>query len=298
MNPFKGMGVINLTPNSFSDGNIHLNEATLSHTLKEWQSLGVDALDIGAESTAPFNEGISADEEWRRLEKHWLPQALKLDPNSCPLLSFDTYHIEVAYRLLKWHKERGFTRLLWNDVSGQLDQDVIDLLLEFESAHYCFCHNEAPSREECQNHMSYLFEGDPLPRIANFFQKRLSRALKKIPKNRLWLDPCLGFSKNFTQNEAILLRFEELIQAFPGHPFVLGMSRKSFLRQRVSMALGYEVQPPESIELSEYLQMAHLLRIGPFLQHHSDIWCRLHRVKLLGLANNFLHLGRRDPKTL
>ncbi|MES2525519.1 MAG: dihydropteroate synthase [Bdellovibrionota bacterium] len=234
---------MNITPNSFSDG----GEYDLSRL-----SESADAWDIGAESTAPMNAPITADEEWARLEKH-LPELIKV-----PLLSLDTYHPETIFRMSSLRKN-----LIWNDVSGKFDTHVENFLSLDSSFQYVLCHNHAPTRELSGRHMDYVL-GTTLDTLTDFFLKY------KHP--RVIFDPCLGFSKTYEENWKILENMAEL-QKRVRHPrWLIGFSRKSFLRKKFSLTL----------ENREELDVKHVQVLSEVLADlHGEVWIRTHRPDLL-----------------
>lgn len=249
------MGVMNITPNSFSDG----GELTPSNFHSRLSQMGpIDALDLGAESTAPMNEAISSDEEWQRLS----PVVPFLKDLRCTL-SLDTYHPETIFRIAKdWNGP-----LIWNDVSGKFDPHVKKFLQMNEDFHYVFCHNLAPSRELTIRHMQCLSErqdADFLTELAEFFMPHLHP--------RVILDPCLGFSKSYMQNWYILDHFCELQALVPHDRWLIGFSRKSFLRNKygLTMANRDELDQRHAEEVR---------RIASSLK--GEVWFRTHRPEML-----------------
>lgn len=240
------MGVINLTPNSFSDGGELKDSSSLINRLNQFGS--VDALDIGAESTAPMNASISSDEEWDRISPFldWI-LAQK------PLISIDTYHPETIFKIAAlWPKDRP---LIWNDVSGKFDHHVERYLRMRSDFHYVFCHNLAPTRELSGRHMDYL--SDTLDLWSYFSPHQHPQVI---------FDPCLGFSKTYEQNWMILDQFPELQKKYPR--WLLGFSRKSFLRKKFNLEVGDR----------EELDRVHAEIAKKF---GDGVWIRTHRPELL-----------------
>lgn len=241
------MGVINITPDSFSDGNQFNSKETFSKRFKELSSVGY--IDIGAESTAPFNSAISFEEEIDRY-KVILNELKSYSSNN---LSIDSYHPETILFLIK---ELG-DNFIWNDVSGSVDQKVRDILNEHKNLKYVLCHNLAPERELTSSHMDYCQEGLELDELIKFFNE----GLKNLPQKRIILDPCFGFSKKREQNHQLLKKMPEFINHFNDHQIVIGISRKSFLRsakfEKGSNHALIEAEVKQSLILKEMIQKTH-----------------------------------------
>ncbi len=254
------MGVMNFTPDSFSDGGEFNQRGRFEEKLKTFGS--VDALDAGAESTAPMNGSITAAQEWGRLEA-FLPLLMA----SPVAVSIDTYHPETIERVAQlWLQEKIPVNLFWNDVSGKFDHFARSFLSSSERFHYVFCHNLAPTRELTGKHMEFLSpleERDFLLDLAHYFRPHVHP--------RVIFDPCLGFSKTFEQNWYVLNHFQELQEATGHHRWLLGFSRKSFLRRRFNLTL----QDREELDRIH----GEVLRSIPMT---GEVWIRTHRPELLG----------------
>jgi dihydropteroate synthase len=223
---------MNLTPNSFSDGG-ELNQlSSLEARIKTWSALTEQkqvVFDWGALSTAPQNAQAShqdQDCEWQRLQL-MLPVLPDLSA-----LSIDTFRPEIMQKILAFGSAQQ--SWIWNDVSGQLDDSTRELLQANPEMSYILCHNLVPNRETTPFHLDYTVKGD------DFFYHFLSWFSEKIEtfqrwglNNPLYLDPCFGFSKNYRQNWELIDRFEEFASTFCDFPLVIGISRKSFLRERL-----------------------------------------------------------------
>lgn len=234
---------MNITPDSFSDG----GEIDVSRL-----SFSCDAWDVGAESTAPVNSPIDAEEEWKRLEP-FLPSLLKI-----PVLSLDTYHPETIFKMASLRNN-----LIWNDVSGKFDKDVENFLSLDSSFQYVFCHNLAPSRELSGRHMDYA-TGTTLEGLKEFFWGR------RHP--RVIFDPCLGFSKAYEENWMILENLGKLQKMVGHNRWLVGFSRKSFLRKKFGLELSQR----------EELDRRHLEVLSEVLAEMSgEVWIRTHRPELL-----------------
>ena len=255
----KRMGVINVTPNSFSDGGELLTPLMVEERVK---SFGViEALDVGAESTAPKNKSISFKEEWERLETH-LPYLKSLN---IPI-SVDTYHPETIQRMGEmWISEKIPAPLIWNDVSGKFDEAVNSFLETSDNFFYVFCHNLAPTRELSGRHMDYISESD-----GSDFLDELADHLKTGIHERVILDPTLGFSKTFEQNIYILNHFAELQRKVDHNKWLLGFSRKSFLRKAFQTDNKEELDQIHGVILKKSIKNA-----------KGELWIRTHRPELI-----------------
>jgi dihydropteroate synthase len=223
------MGVINITPDSFSDG---AKFNTPSGFQEKFQSLAstCDIIDIGAESTAPFNAAIDSITELERFQKIFYP-LLQATPAPDCAISIDTYKIEVFKQLYQeikkyWPK----VAVIFNDISGSIDLELMDLLnsdLEFS---YVYSHNLAPTRLESSNHINYLFKGSNeefLESVTKYFKEA---SLKFSNTNKtIYFDPCFGFSKSREQNQLLITKCAEVFNKL-NRPLVYGISRKSFMR--------------------------------------------------------------------
>lgn len=261
---FKRMGVINITPDSFSDGGEALTPGKI---LTKIESFGeVEALDIGAESTAPMNKPISWTDEWERWKI-----VLNLLPALNVSISADTYHPETIFALVKFWKDRKLSQnLIWNDVSGKFDGTVKDFLKEGDRFHYVLCHNRAPSRDLSGKHMDYVKVSDDL------FEEYKTFFLPHAHV-RVIFDPCLGFSKSYEENWQTLNEFSGLQKVVPHSRWLLGFSRKSFFRKKLNLELS-QIPELDSAHI-EYLQSMMNLFTG-------EVFIRTHRPELITRANN------------
>lgn len=265
---FKRMGVMNVTPNSFSDGNQLQTREAFEASLRRFGS--VESIDVGAESTAPMNSAISAQVEWERFQ-FILPVLMKYEG----VLSIDTYHHETIFEFVKLKQDKKLTAdLIWNDVSGKFDEAVGDFLRADPTFKYVFCHNLAPSREKSIEHMKTVS-----PQTGEEFLHELKDYFSPHKNPQVIFDPCLGFSKTYEQNWLILNEFQKL-QELCHHPeWLIGFSRKSFLRKK------YQIENLNSSSL-EKLDQIHCeefrkLKISP----ETIVWIRTHRPELLLFAH-------------
>lgn len=253
------MGVMNFTPNSFSDGGELDTPEKIQKRLEQFGN--IDALDIGAESTAPMNEPISHETEWQRLEP--VIPLIKETKN----LSLDTYHPETVFKLYEILK-RPF---IWNDVSGKFDESVERFLSLHPDNLYVFSHNLAPSRELTGKHMNYLSNSigqEFLEEVAAYFLPFKDRA-------RVIFDPCFGFSKNYEQNWYLLENFAVLQARVKHSDWMLGISRKAFLRKK----LGIQQLTEDTKRDLDFYHQKVLEKLNNTLT--GTVWVRTHRPELV-----------------
>lgn len=202
------MGILNVTPDSFSDGgNFNVPERALAHA-RAMIAAGADIIDVGAESTRPYgSQPVSADEEWRRLAPV-LPDVVAL---GVPL-SIDSMKASVTARALA----AGVA--IANDVWGlQRDPDMARVVAE-RGVPVVVMHN----RDDVDPAIDIMAD------IVAFFARTLDIAAKAgIPENHLILDPGIGFGKTPEQNLIALARGDELARF--GLPVLVGASRKKFI---------------------------------------------------------------------
>ena len=202
------MGILNVTPDSFSDGGLFQSgEAAVAHAL-QLQEDGADILDIGGESTRPGHVAVSAEEEQARV----IPVIEMLAPRLRIPISIDTYKASTARRGL-----RAGARIV-NDVWGlQRDPDIAAVAAEHD-APVVIMHN----RDTVDPSLDIMDE------MRRFFARSLDIARRAgIPDKHIILDPGIGFGKSLDQHLDALRRLPELKAL--GFPVLIGVSRKSVL---------------------------------------------------------------------
>jgi dihydropteroate synthase len=207
------MGVVNVTPDSFSDGGLFLDpEAAVAHG-RQLAAEGADILDIGGESTRPGAEPVAEDEELRRV----VPVIERL-AGAAHRVSIDTTKVAVARAAL----EAGAT--IVNDVSAFRFEPQLAGLVADTGADCCLMHMLGEPRT-MQEDPRY---GDVVDDVKAFLEKRLAFAVSEgVVEERVWLDPGIGFGKTAAHNVELLRRLDEIVAI--GRPVVVGTSRKSFL---------------------------------------------------------------------
>ncbi|HUB74388.1 MAG TPA: dihydropteroate synthase [Solirubrobacteraceae bacterium] len=228
------MGVLNVTPDSFSDGGRYLDADAAVARARGLLEEGADILDVGGESTRPGAEPVSASEELARVR----PVLEGLAADGAPAraqISIDTCKAQVARMAL----DAGAT--LVNDVSAlRADADMVGLVAA-RKADCCLMHMLGEPRT-MQAEPRYE---DVVDDVKAFLEERLAFAVAEgVSEQRLLLDPGIGFGKTAEHNLELLSRLHEL--ATLGRPLVVGTSRKSFLGRIVAASPGArEAATPE-----------------------------------------------------
>jgi dihydropteroate synthase len=281
------MGVINITPDSFSDGNQFNSLESFStrfNELLEW----ADIVDVGAESSAPMNNSVPKIEELKRYQDIFFPFLEKTaDPQIT--ISIDTYKIEVFKEVaIKLNLHWPSTKIIFNDISGKLDSELIDLLTNFKIPFtYIYSHNLCRSRKDCLKHMDQvpdLHDFEFVKSVVEYFINGID--IINETQRPFIIDPCFGFSKSREQNHTLLKYFKTFLLQLPySIPCVYGISKKSFLR----FPKDLDVKDKENIIVLEQMQsilMYELLKES--LQR--ELIFRVHEPKSFQAANNIKKL--------
>jgi dihydropteroate synthase len=209
------MGVVNVTPDSFSDGGLFLDPAAAVMRVTDMAREGARIVDVGGESTRPGSLGITVDEELHRI----LPvfEGVAAAGLSVPL-SVDTSKAEVARRAL------DLGAAMVNDVTAlRGDPALVDVVAE-HGALLCLMHmlGEPRTMQESPRY------DDVVSEVAAFLEQRLAFAVAAgVPEERICLDPGIGFGKTTRHNIELLLGLRTI--AALGRPVLVGVSRKRFL---------------------------------------------------------------------
>ncbi|HEY6265127.1 MAG TPA: dihydropteroate synthase [Candidatus Acidoferrum sp.] len=245
------MGVLNVTPDSFSDGSKFYNEEhAIAHALR-MERAGADLIDIGAESTRPGSEGISAEEEWKRLMPvlGGLRRLLKIP------ISIDTQKAEVAETALDAGAE------IINDISGLKSDSRIAEVAARHRVPLILMH----MRGEPRTMQKGSFARDAMKDILQGLRRSAAIARKSgVAKSQIVLDPGIGFGKSFAQNYEVLQRLPQVAKL--GFPLLIGTSRKGFLGATL-VRDGKPASPEERIwgtaatVTASILNGAHIVRV-------------------------------------
>ncbi|MCK9523497.1 MAG: dihydropteroate synthase [Proteobacteria bacterium] len=214
LRPLRIMGVLNVTPDSFSDGGQH---ATLEQALRKGRQMiaeGADIIDVGGESTRPGSAPVDAATERSRV----VPVIAALRAESDVLLSVDTTKPEVAQAAL----QAGANII--NDVSALRGGDALAQLAAAHGAGLVLMHSRGTPAT-----MQSLCQYDDVVKTVNDELLQAARRAQNIgvPAGDIWLDPGIGFAKTAAQNLELLRRLPEMVAL--GFPVLVGPSRKSFI---------------------------------------------------------------------
>lgn len=227
------MGIINVTPDSFSDGALYLDPAAAITRCRVLAAEGADLLDLGAESTRPGAPAVPVDEQLRRLEP--VLRALAAEPAGSALVSVDTRVAAVAARALELGAH------IVNDVSALADADMAHTVAAAGAGLVLMHMRGTP--ETMQQDLTY---DDVVTEVATVLRARMQLAVAAgVAPDSIVLDPGIGFAKSADQSLELLARTSEL--AAIGRPLLVGASRKSFLSR---LHGGSGTDPNQRLEAS------------------------------------------------
>ncbi|HET6657085.1 MAG TPA: dihydropteroate synthase [Gaiellaceae bacterium] len=245
------MGVVNVTPDSFSDGGAFLHPQAAIAEARGMLEEGAAIVDIGGESTRPGSESVSVDEELRRIE----PVLAAL---ADARISIDTSKAEVARHAL------GAGAELVNDVTAlRGDPDLAQVVADSD-AYLCLMHmlGEPRSMQDAPRY------DDVVSDVKAFLEERLQFAVEAgIDEERICLDPGIGFGKTVEHNLELLARLDEIVAL--GRPVLVGASRKRFLGRLLgdAEALTGPVSAGVAVAVLAYERGASIFRVHDVREH-------------------------------
>ena len=246
------MGVVNVTPDSFSDGGVNLDPEDAAAAARRMAGEGAAIVDVGGESTRPGSEGVGADEELRRV----VPVLERL-AGEVPV-SIDTSKAEVARAAL------GLGAELVNDVTALRGDPELAGVVADSGAYLCLMHMLGEPRT-MQRDPRY---DDVVSEVAAFLEERLRFAVDAgIPEKLVCLDPGIGFGKTVEHNFELVQRLDELTAL--GRPVVVGFSRKSSLGKLLGDpdATTGSVAASVGAAVAAYERGATILRVHDVREH-------------------------------
>lgn len=235
------MGILNLTPDSFSDGGLHNSiDSAVEHALALVAD-GADIIDVGAESTRPYGSvKISASEELNRL----LPTVERILNTVAVPVSVDTYKSEVAEKALSMGAH------ILNDIWGLQGDSEMAKVAASHNVPVVVMHNRT-SVESTQDIMSELSE---------FFLRSVEIGMKAgIAEDRFIIDPGIGFGKNSLQNLEVLGRLSELRAL--GYPILVGTSRKRFIGEILGLPVDERAEGTGATVVHAIINGASIVRV-------------------------------------
>lgn len=240
------MGILNITPDSFSDGGKNAAPDDARANARRLAAEGADLLDVGGESTRPGHTPVPADEEWARVA----PVLAALKDESALPVSIDTWKADVA------RKAVAAGAIIVNDVWGfSRDPDMARVVADTGAA-AILMHN----RDSVDPAVDVVAD------MLCFFERALERAEQAgVPRDRLVLDPGIGFGKTFEQNLAAIARLGEL--RVLGLPLLLGTSRKSLIGKVIETTPAERVPGTIASNVIGIMAGVEIIRVHDVAEH-------------------------------
>ncbi len=243
---YKIMGVINVTPDSFSDGGKFLSHDNAVNQALDLIQQGADIIDIGGESTRPGADKVSIEEEINRTVPV-ISAIRKLHP--AVTISIDTSKSQVMQAAI-----RAGANFI-NDVNALQSEGCIEIVAESQLP-VCLMHKKGQPKS-MQNNPEY---GDVLTEVKDFFKARLDNCLSAgIKPENIVLDPGIGFGKTLAHNLALLKNIKQLKSL--GYPILIGVSRKSMIGEILNEGVNNRLYGSLAIAQFAYEQGAEYLRV-------------------------------------
>ena len=245
--PYEIMGVVNVTPDSFSDGGAFDDAASAIAHGRRLVSEGASIIDIGGESTRPGADPVPIDDELERV----LPVVEGLTGMRLPAqISIDTMKVEVAEAAI----DAGASYV--NDVTAFRHAPELAALVGDRGVDCCLMHMLGEPRT-MQHDPRY---DDVVDDVKAFLEERLAAVTKAgVPEARIQLDPGIGFGKTLDHNLELLRRLDELVAI--GRPLVIGTSRKSFLGRLTGRDVTERVHATVATSVIAFERGAHVFRV-------------------------------------
>jgi dihydropteroate synthase len=240
------MGVLNVTPDSFSDGGLWLDvDAAVEHGV-EMAAQGASIIDVGGESTRPGADSVDLEDELRRV----MPVVERLVDQLEVPISIDTRKAEVARRALD-----GGASII-NDTRGEAFDPGFDELSAATGAGLVFMH----SRGSPATMRSLASYDDVVAEVGAWLARRAEHArLKGVPADSIVVDPGFGFAKTPQQNLELLRRLDALVDL--GYPLLVGTSRKSFIGAILDLPTDQRFEGTAATVAWAIAHRAHIVRV-------------------------------------
>ncbi len=253
-NETKIMGVLNVTPDSFSDGGQFIDPAKAEERALKMEAEGAHLIDIGGESSRPGSKAISWKEELRRV----LPILKRLKHQLTIPISLDTYKVEVARAAL----DHGVDII--NDIYGLRSNKALAKCIAKSGGGVILMHMQG-NPSTMQRKPAYK---DLMKEIKLFLKGSVELAEEAgIERSHIAIDPGFGFGKTMDQNFELLSRLDEFVAM--GHPLVVGLSRKSFLGNHLGVPATERLSASLAAAAVALQKGAHVLRVHDVLPHRQ-----------------------------
>ena len=241
------MGVLNVTPDSFSDGGLFMDVDRAVDHAREMEDEGAAIVDVGGESTRPGAEPIPEADELERV----IPVVERIATDTGPRVSIDTRKARVAEAALQ-----AGARIV-NDVSAFRTSPEIAEIVASAGAGCILMHMRGDDPRTMQDDPRY---DDVVSDVKAFLEERLAFAvLEGVLEDRIWLDPGIGFGKTLEHNLELLRRLDEIVAI--GQPVVVGTSRKSFLGRLTGRSETERVAATVAANVIAYERGASIFRV-------------------------------------
>jgi len=239
------MGVVNVTPDSFSDGGSFFEQDTaVKHALGLVEE-GADIIDVGGESTRPGSSSVPADEEWRRVE----PVIRALERETDVPISIDTMKPEVAWKAI----EAG--AIMVNDVSGLRNKEMVELVVR-EHVAVTIMHMLGEPKTMQENPVYQ----DVVKEVKEYLQSHMQAAIDAgVAKDSIIIDPGIGFGKTVEHNLELINHVSEFAEL--KRPVMIGASRKSFIGSITRSDVADRLEGSLAAAVMAVVRGAHILRV-------------------------------------
>jgi dihydropteroate synthase len=251
------MGILNITPDSFYDGGKYFNDKTFAiNRVKDMIKKGASIIDIGGESSRPFATPVKEEEEIKRVIP--IIKLLK-DKIDDIFISVDTVKPIVARKAL----ESGADMI--NDISGFENPEMIDIAKSFDCYICCMHMQKSPKNMQ----INPYYKKPIIEYLLNWFKKRTEKLISKgIRKDKIIIDPGIGFGKNVDHNIEIISNLQKFKKL--GFKVLIGASRKSFLSKILDKPKEKLLLATTISHMIALLNGAHIIRVHD-IEEHKDM---------------------------
>jgi len=238
------MGVLNVTPDSFSDGGTYLDPQRAIERGRKLEGEGADFIDIGGESSRPGSDPVSVQEELRRV----LPVVENLSKHVAIPISIDTYKSEVAKAALEAGAE------IVNDISGMCSDPRMPETIASNDACVVLMHMKG-SPKTMQIEPTYI---DVIREVSDFLRTQ-AETIARRGARRIILDPGIGFGKTLEHNLHLLRHLDRLKELH--YPLLIGVSRKSFIGKLLDLPVEDRLEGTAAAVTASILRGANIVRV-------------------------------------